>query len=147
MTIDVLPTLAHLIGAPLPGRKIDGLNIWPLLAGEKDAKSPHGPLFFYWLNDLHAVRSGKWKLHLPHPYSSLDTPGKDGKPGKLVQKRIELALFDLDNDPRETRDVAEQNPEVVKQLQALAEQAREDLGDGLTKRPGKGKREPGRVVE
>jgi hypothetical protein len=35
----------------------------------------------------------------------------------------------------------------VKQLEAEAEKARADLGDGLTKRPGSGRREPGRLTE
>ena len=46
----------------------------------------------------------------------------------------------------ETTDVAAQHPEVVKRLQALAEAARENLGDGLTKRDGKNARPPGRVA-
>src|SRR5215207_9695747 len=41
MTIDMLPTLARLSGAELPKLKIDGLDIWPLLVGEANAKNPH----------------------------------------------------------------------------------------------------------
>src|SRR5690606_26546144 len=36
MTIDLLPTIAGLVGAELPGRKIDGRDVWPILAGNKD---------------------------------------------------------------------------------------------------------------
>ena len=43
--------------------------------------------------------------------------------------------------------MAAKNPDVVKRLEALAEKARDDLGDSLTKRVGKGVREPGRVQE
>ena len=35
MTIDLLPTIAGLVKADLPKRTIDGLDVWPLLAGER----------------------------------------------------------------------------------------------------------------
>ena len=48
MTIDLLPTIAKLTGAKLPEHKIDGLDIWPLLAGDSSAKNPHEAYFFYY---------------------------------------------------------------------------------------------------
>jgi arylsulfatase A len=62
-----------------------------------------------------------------------------------VQKRIGQSLFDLKSDPGETTDVAEQHPDVEARLLQYAEEAREDLGDSLTKRAGKDVREPGRL--
>ena len=98
-TIDLLPTFAHLADAPLPKNKIDGKNIWPLLAGEKAAKTPHESYYFYYGRQLQAVRSGKWKLHFPHGYRSLKgEPGSGGIPGPYVQKKTGLALYDLRND-------------------------------------------------
>jgi arylsulfatase A len=134
MTIDLLPTIAGLAGAALPERPIDGRDIWPMLAGTPGARSPHEALYFYWGNELHAVRSGRWKLHLAHPYQSLDTAGHDGAPGRYVTRQQPQALYDLDADSGEKVDVAAANPAVVAQLQALAERAREDLGDTLTQR-------------
>lgn len=58
---------------------------------------------------------------------------------------IDLTLFDLKNDVGETTNVADQYPEVVQRLERFAEQAREDLGDKLTKRPGKGIRPAGKL--
>ena len=55
-----------------------------------------------------------------------------------------MALYDLQNDVGESRDVAAKFPDVVARLQALAEQARDDLGDSLTKRVGKNARPPGK---
>ena len=79
MTIDLLPTLAGLAGATLSSERIiDGRDIWPVLSGRKNAAAPHDALYFYWGEELHAVRRGKWKLHLPHPYQSLDAAGSDG---------------------------------------------------------------------
>ncbi len=133
-TIDVLPTIAQLAGADLPEKKIDGRNIWPLLSGEPAARSPHEAFFYYWKNELHAVRSGPWKLHFPHPYRSLvGQPGKGGKPGRYRQKRCGLELYHLDNDIGETQDVAAEHPDVVARLQRYADGMRRQLGDALTK--------------
>jgi arylsulfatase A len=144
MTIDLLPTIAALAGAPVAKERIiDGRDMWPLLANQPDAKAPHDALYFYWGAELHAVRSGKWKLHLPHPYQSLEHAGKDGSPGKYVRKEIDLSLFDLDQDAGETTNLATQQPDVVKQLLDYAERARDDLGDSLTKRTGRNVRPAG----
>ncbi len=148
MTIDLLPTIAKLTGAALPPHKIDGLDIWPLMAGEKDAKSPHEVLYFYYRwNDLESLRSGKWSLQLPHSYQSLNgrPGGTGGRKVEYEQLKTPLALFDLDSDVGEKINVAEQHPEVVKHLLDLADQARNDLGDDLTHHKGTGRREPGRV--
>ncbi len=149
MTIDILPTVAKIIGADLPRRKIDGKDIGPLLRSEKGAKCPHEAFFFYYkVNELQAVRSGKWKIILPHTYRTMQgqTPGKDGKPGRYWQVKVERPeLYDLNADVNETKNVAAEHPEVVKMLQGLAEQEREELGDSLTGRKGKGTREPGRL--
>jgi arylsulfatase A-like enzyme len=148
MTIDLLPTFARLAGAPVSAdRIIDGRDIWPLLTSAPDARPPHDALYFYWGRELHAVRSGQWKLHLPHPYQSLERAGHDGAPGKYVRKEIELSLFDLDADPGETTNVASRHPDVVTRMQTLAEQARDDLGDALTGRTGRNVRPAGGKVQ
>ena len=150
MTIDLLPTVAHLTGADLPAHRIDGLDIWPLLSAEPDARSPHEVFFFYYAdNQLQALSSGRWKLVLPHTYRSLgdQLPGRDGTPSRYTQRKIERAeLYDLEADMGETRDVASAHPEVVERLDSLAEQARADLGDTLTRRTGNGVRKAGRVT-
>ena len=149
MTIDLLPTVARLIGAKLPDHKIDGLDIGPLLIGESGAKSPHEALYFYWSRDLHAVRRGPWKLHFPHAHSTLGgrEGGKGGNPVKYDTARIDLSLFDLEKDPGETVDVKAAHPEVVREIQALADRMRADLGDSATGKAATGTREPGRLKE
>ena len=144
MTIDILPTLAKLAGAKLPEHKIDGLDIAPLMT-TPNAKSPHEALYFYWGLHLQAIRSGKWKLHFAHDYQKLADPGRDGTPGKYQRGQTAPALYDLETDKAETTNVAEQHPEIVKRLEALAEVARADLGDSAMKRKGAGVRAPGRV--
>jgi arylsulfatase A len=145
MTIDLLPTIAQITKTQLPAHPIDGLNIWPLMVGEPNTKSPHEALYFYWDNKLHAIRSGRWKLHFPHPYRTMEgqVAGGNGLPGKYIQKEIGLALFDLETDPAESIDVAAEHPDVVAVLQTLAEKIREELGDGEQK--GKGCRPAGQI--
>jgi arylsulfatase A-like enzyme len=147
MTIDFLPTLARLAGADLSANHfIDGTDIGPLMTDPTRAKSPHDALYFYWGQELQAIRSGKWKLHFPHSYRSLSgEPGADGKPGPYAERRVELSLFDLAADIGESKNVAEQHPEVVERLQQLAEKIRDDLGDSATSRQGKNVRQPGRI--
>ena len=146
MTIDFLPTLAKLAGAKVPtDRILDGKDIWPLISGQAGAKTPHEAIFYYWGQELQGVRSGKWKLHVPHSYNRPESPGKGGGPGKEVVKQIGLELFDLENDIGETTNVAEKHSEVVKRLARYLERARKDLGDSLTGQTGKNLRPPGRV--
>ena len=151
MTIDLLPTFAKLIGAELPNHKIDGMDVWPLLSGDPKAKNPHESYWFWFGNNqLEAVMSGKWKLQLPRTYRTLggQPGGRDGKPAAYQTRKIEKAeLYNLEIDISETTDLADKHPDVVKHLEAFAEQAREELGDSLTQRTGKGAREPGRLAE
>lgn len=150
MTIDLFPTIARLVGARLPTHKIDGRDIWPLIIGDQKAKNPHEAYFFYYENNqLQAVMSGVWKLYLPHTYRTLagQPGGRDGKPARYQQRTIGTELYDLENDVSETTNVAAEHPDLVRRLEALAEKARDDLGDALTKRIGKGVREPGRLAE
>lgn len=146
-TIDILPTLAAITGAPLPSHLIDGVNIYSLLTGDADA-NPRDHFFYYYdKNSLQAVRQGNWKLVLPHKIESNENeiPGKDGWPGKIHIDSTGLCLYDLRRDPGERYNVKEQNPQIVAQLLQLAEQAREDLGDDLTGSPGKNRRPAGKL--
>ena len=153
--IDLLPTMARQIGAKLPDHKIDGLDIWPLLSGQKGAKNPHEVYFFYgvpfgqWTGaELESVRSSRWKLILPHSYRTLGghKPGMDGWPGVyLKQPILEPELYDMVNDFEEHHNVAAQYPDIVQKMLGMAEQCRQDLGDTTLNRKGAGVREPGRV--
>ena len=146
MTIDILPTVAQLIGAQLPANKIDGRDIWPLMSGEANAVSPQGAYFFYWGGQLQAVRSGRWKLHFPHDYRTMNgrPGGSGGRPAEYETASIGLALFDLNADVAESVDVSSQHPQVVQRLTELADVMRADLGDSGVK--GAGIRPAGRVA-
>ena len=130
-TIDFLPTLAKLAGGTAPDdRVIDGVNISQLMHGKADQLERN---YFYYQHDcLRAVRSGKWKIMLPHT-----EPAKTGilakwkrHVNKADAKRIQrVQLYDLENDIGEANDVAKLNPEVVEKLEKLANWAQADIGD------------------
>jgi arylsulfatase A-like enzyme len=149
MTIDLFPTIAKLIGAKLPDHPIDGLDVWPIISGQRGAKNPHTAYWFYYENNqLQAVvmGDGRWKLQLPHIYNTLAgrRGGRGGTPVPYAQRKLERAeLYDLERDLSETTNVAAGHPDVVVRLEAEAERARGELGDALTQRAGKGARPPG----
>ena len=116
-------------------RIIDGKDIWPLLGASAGAASPHDVSISTGARSCTRCERA-WKLHLPHPYQSLEAAGADGAPGKYVRKEIELSLFD-DADPGETTNLAAVNPKVVEDLMRFVENARADLGDSRVKRTGK----------
>ncbi|HVJ67862.1 MAG TPA: sulfatase-like hydrolase/transferase, partial [Caulifigura sp.] len=167
--MDLLPTICSKAGGQLPSNEIDGRDVWPILAGSRGAKSPHEAFYYYADRELHAVRQGKWKLHLPHPYLEVD--GKPGtnrkpanfdniKPAALQQSGLKgvatrhgykielmpLSLFDLEADPGETTDVAARYPDVVGRLAKLASDARGPLGDSLSGQTGTAVRPSGVAV-
>ncbi len=148
-TIDILPTLAAITDSPLPEKRIDGVNILSLMKGDGKANPREYFYYYYRGNSLEAVRKGNWKLVFPHPGRTYEgfLPGKDGMPGKVNDNfRFEGGLYDLRRDPGERYDVAKMYPEIVKELNELAEEARADLGDDLTGHPGKNRRASGRVT-
>lgn len=148
MTIDLFPTITAICKSQLPAKKIDGVNILPLLLNEKDANPRNELAYYYNVNSLEGVREGKWKLVFPHRSQTYKKfpPGKDGFPGKTAQVNVPEALYDLSTDPGETIDVAAEHPEVVRRLKDLGDTYREDLGDDLTNKEGKGRRKAA-VVE
>ncbi|MFC2089897.1 sulfatase [Bacteroidota bacterium] len=147
MTIDVLPTIAHLTGTALPEHTIDGLNIWPLISGVEGAKSPQEAYYFFWLNNLNAVRSGDWKMHFPHWYRTMNgmETGKDGMPGNYRQDSTGFVLYNLRDDIGETTDLSAEYPEKLEELRELGEKIKKELGHGKEK--GIGVREIGKIED
>lgn len=75
-----------------------------------------------------AVRSGKWKLHLPREVNTMQRWDIYHRKSDLIDFSKPL-LFDLEQDPGETNNLAEKYPEIVQKLTALADWARNDIGD------------------
>jgi arylsulfatase len=132
-TMDILPTLAALAGAAPPkDRVIDGNDVSTVWHDEPGAASPTQTYSYYLWTYLQAVRSGKWKLHVPRlarpPWLGRLVLANHVAPEDYVEILRPL-LFDLETDPGERNDLAAQHPEVVERLMRLVEKAREDLGD------------------
>lgn len=125
--MDIYPTLAGLAGAEMPAdRTIDGHDFMPLLAGDPRAESAYDTrgFFFYYRDQLQAVRAGEWKLYLPLEQKLTNLDGDYSKAKPAVAE-----LYNLRNDIAEQREVAAQHPDVVARLMALADAARAELGD------------------
>lgn len=147
-SIDVLPTIAKLTGTQLPQRKIDGVDLGAILKGDLQASPRKTFLYYYRRNSLEAVRRDNWKLVFEHQSRSYlnQAPGFDGFPGNAPENVLmKEALYDLRRDPGEQYDVQANYPQIVKELKALADEARADLGDDLQKIEGANKREAGKV--
>ncbi len=127
-SMDLFPTLAGIAGAEVPNdRIIDGQDISALIFGEKDATSPHENFFYYKQNNLEAVRSGNWKLHV--------------RKGEEEVRE----LFDLGIDVGESNNLFDQEPKVVSDLMTKLNACRRDIGDAATGTAGENVRPIGRV--
>ncbi len=115
---DLLPTLASLIGFPLPSdRPIDGEDVSPMLRGEAFAR--RRPLFWEFQDDQgfhYALRDGNLKL--------------------LADESLrKLRLYDLESDPFEVNDLAGEKPDVVERLLVSVRAQQQSLrNDPLTPR-------------
>ena len=134
-SMDFLPTFARIAGTKEPtDRMIDGKDISPLIFGEDGATSPHETFYYYRQFSLEAVRKGKWKLHVAK-----------GKTFFGESEETPLELYDLESDIGETTNVVDQHPDVVAELQTVADAARQDLGDAGKEIQGKNVRPIGMV--
>ena len=139
-SMDLLPLFCHVAGVEVPtDRTIDGRDISDLLTG-KTNESPHDAFYYYNGLNLQAVRLGKWKLHLPRKISDQPYWAKRGSPKQKPLMSLDKdLLFDLETDPGEKTNVITQHPKVKAKLMALADRAREELGDvhvtGTDQRP------------
>lgn len=141
-TLDMLPTLAKLAGgAPPDDRIIDGKDIAPLMFAEPGATSPHDAFYYYFSDQLHAVRSGVWKFKVDTRLGDEDIYRSLRNP----ETKIPQTLCNLRTDPGEQKSVLKDHPDIADRLRALAQIAREDLGDSLTGAVGKNVRPVGSV--
>lgn len=129
-SVDVLPTFATLAGAPLPEGELDGHDIWPILSGQSDEPHPGDFIEITRGQNFEAIITydGRWKLHLPRTYQSVDegTLRTDGKPGKSLRREMGYALFDMVDDPNESTNVIEDHPGVAARLVEAAEKHRRE---------------------
>jgi arylsulfatase A len=136
-TMDILPTFAGLSGGKIPDdRIIDGHDIYSLIVGKEPAKSPYKIFYYYYTDQLQAVRRGPWKLFLPLKEFKQHPHFKNGDSSKPL-------LFNVVEDISSSHNMADEYPELVNELMVLADEARKDLGDLNT--PGANQREAGKI--
>jgi arylsulfatase A len=117
-TIDVLPTVAAILGAPLPAmQRIDGVDVSGLWLGTV-AKSRREEFVYYTSQgELEGLRQGNWKLLV----KKSQTPGKGKKKAAPAAENM-ILLFDLQNDLGEQTNLAARHPEIVTSLRARMEE-------------------------
>lgn len=121
--MDLLPTFAAIAGGELPEVDLDGCDATDF-PKRKSKTSPRDEYLYYSGCLLTGVRSGSWKLVLPRKNS----PAGLGWWGRMLEEVTATCLFNLDDDPSETTNVANQHPEVVRALMKRIERARSELG-------------------
>ncbi|MEM7783632.1 MAG: sulfatase [Planctomycetota bacterium] len=105
-TMDLLPTIASIIGKPLPDRKIDGFDITSTFTSDE---TPRDELIFYSSQgNLEGIRKGDWKYLAQKP--------RRRKNQKAKQPQVSTFLFNLANDIGEQNDLKSEHPEIVKRL-------------------------------
>jgi arylsulfatase len=117
-TMDVVPTVAKLTGASLADKPLDGIDIWPMLAGKVPSIEREALLYFDHLH-VQCARWKQWKLHVARYNSAAYSPAPQGGRQNLPLSPPEL--YNLELDPDESYDVAAENPEVVKEMQGRIE--------------------------
>lgn len=120
--MDFYPTLAEIAGVDINDGVIrDGHSMLSLIKNP-EAETKYDAFYYYASNELQAVRSGNFKLHL---------------------KTNEL--YNLDTDISETCNVYDRYPEIASELLKLANKCRSDIGDSYTGVEGKNCRAKGFV--
>jgi arylsulfatase A-like enzyme len=117
-TMDLMPTVAGLCGVSAPAN-LDGVDIWPMLDGEREEVNREVFLYFDFWN-IQCARLGSWKLHVTRNNTFPWTPDPVGGRFNLPLPRPEL--YDLENDPEESYDAADDYPEVVAEIRLRIEQ-------------------------
>jgi len=146
MTIDVLPTIARIVGRRSRSGPSTASTSRPFSSARR-ARARRTRRSSSTTAPSCARARGRYKLVLPHRSQTLDGPaGSGGVPGKY--KEVDVPLASTTSWPTSARRRTwPRPPDVVQRLLDAAERAREDLGDSLTKRVGRGLREPGRAAQ
>jgi arylsulfatase A-like enzyme len=123
--MDFLPTFAEIVEYNLDtARKIDGTSMITLLKDGSDQAFTNREFFYYYRDQLQAVRKGEWKLFLPLDVKQTkwDEILNDG-PGQA------LKLVNLDSDLQENNDLSLKYPDKLLKLSRIADKVRQELGD------------------
>ncbi|HEX7140014.1 MAG TPA: sulfatase, partial [Vicinamibacterales bacterium] len=119
--MDLFTTSIKLAGGDVPGdRPIDGLDLRAVLTSA--ASGPRRLNFYYWNNELRAIRKGDYKAHFI-------TSGAYGE-GEPRREHNPPLLFNLADDPGEHHDIAASHPDIVADLVREADAHRRSVKPG-----------------
>ncbi len=127
-TMDLLPTLARFAGAQTPTNPLDGVDIWPLLTGDRPEVDRDVFLYFDAVY-LQCARLGRWKLHLSRYNTKAWSPLPPGGRVNLPLPRPEL--YDVVSDPQESYDCAASHPAIVADIRARVERLIQTFPPGI----------------
>jgi arylsulfatase A len=111
--LDILPTVSRVCAAALPSKPLDGIDIWPLISGQKASMDREVLLYFDNWN-LQCARWMNWKLHIARHNTAAYAPPPPG--GRLSFTLARPELYNLASDADESYDVAHENPQVVNEI-------------------------------
>ncbi|MFC1763905.1 arylsulfatase [Planctomycetota bacterium] len=115
--VDIMATCAEAAGVHLPETAAeDSISLLPVLKGEKVEGSLHEAVICHSISGVFVVRNGKWKIQYSAGSGGWSQP-KDGE--ALNQGLPQWQLYDLSTDPKETKNLIKNHPEVVKELTAI----------------------------
>ena len=115
--LDLLPTIAALAGNRAAERP-RVRRIRPERDAAQRRPEPARPTFSYWrLQDVYAVRKGPYKAHFTTMASFSQQP---------PERHAQPLLYNLDIDPSEHFDIADQHPEIVRRADRHGGRAQED---------------------
>lgn len=119
-TMDLFATFSQLAQVPMPeDRVMDSQDLGPVLF--KEASSPRNEVFYYRGRELFAVRVGAYKAHLI-------TQGGYGPPAKEIHDPP--ILYNVDHDPSEQFNIADNHPDVIDQIKQVIEEHNANLVKG-----------------
>lgn len=120
-TMDIFTTYSKLAGVPLPDdRALDGVDLSPVLLG--NGNSHRQQVFYYRGDDLFAMRVGPYKAHFITQEVYVPNP-------KKVQHDPPL-LYNVEEDPSERFNIAEQHPEVIQKIREALKIHQENMQPG-----------------
>ena len=116
--VDVLATIADVVGRPLLDAGEDSISFLPLLRQPATAVERRAAVVVQSGNGSLAIREGRWKLCMAPGSGGLSTP----VPGSADERGLPpVQLFDLEADPSEKTNLQSAHPEIVGRLTALLE--------------------------
>ena len=117
-TLDILPTIAAFTGSKAPSDRImDGYDLTPVL--KKKEASPRDHFIYYRGREIYAVRKGDYKAH----YITETSYQKDNQK-KILETPL---LFNLNHDPSEKYNQANEQPDILKALKDLVENHKKNV--------------------